>query len=85
MIKKPVVPEHVCPYVDLAIELIENMVVQEDKAWRKSQAIMAIALMEHVRVSAEKLRASSQYWYDKNKREGAKTINKKKSQEPGLV
>jgi hypothetical protein len=24
--------------------------------------------MEHVRVSAEKLRASSQYWYDKSKR-----------------
>jgi len=68
-IKKPVVPEHVCPYLDLAIELVENMVVQEDKAWRKSQAIMAIALMEHVRVSAEKLRASSQFWYDKSKKE----------------
>jgi hypothetical protein len=76
MIKKPVVPEHVCPYVDLAIELIENMVVQEDKAWRKSQAIMAIALMEHVRVSAEKLRASSQFWYDKSKREVKANINK---------
>ena len=76
MIKKPVVPEHVCPYVDMAIELIENMIVQEDKNWRKSQAIMAIALMEHVRVSAEKLRASSQYWYDKGKRE----INK-----PGTI
>jgi hypothetical protein len=36
---------------------------------------MAIALLEHLRVSSEKLRASSQYWYDKNKREGAKTIN----------
>ena len=66
--KKPVVPDHVCPYIDLAIELIEGMTDQEDKAWRKSQAIMAIALMEHVRVSAEKLRASSQYWYDKSKR-----------------
>jgi hypothetical protein len=82
MIKKPVVPEHVCPYVDMAIELIENMVVQEDKAWRKSQAIMTIALLEHLRVSAEKLRASSQYWYDKNKREGGRTINRK-SKEPG--
>jgi hypothetical protein len=68
-IKKPVVPEHVCPYVDMTIELIENMVVQEDKAWRKSQAVMAIALLEHVRVSAEKLRASSQFWYDRNKKE----------------
>jgi hypothetical protein len=76
-IKKPVVPEHVCPYVDMAIELIENMVVQEDKVWRKSQATMAIALIEHVRVSAEKLRASSQFWYDRNKKELVKkSINK---------
>lgn len=82
MIKKPVVPEHVCPYIDLAIELVENMVVQEDKAWRKSQAIIVVALMEHTRVSAEKLRASSQFWYDKSKRE---TLNKKKSNESGLV
>jgi hypothetical protein len=74
-IKKPVVPDHVCPYVDLAIELVENMIDQEDKAWRKSQATMAIALMEHVRVSAEKLRASSQFWYDKSKKETRKTIN----------
>ena len=44
-IKKPVVPEHVCPYVDMAIELIENMIVQEDKSWRKSQGTMAIALL----------------------------------------
>jgi hypothetical protein len=75
-IKKPVVPEHVCPYADLAVELIENMIDQEDKAWRKSQAIMAIALIEHMRVSAEKLRASSQFWYDKNKKELVKPINK---------
>lgn len=77
MIKKPVVPEHVCPYIDLAIELVENMIDQEDKAWRKSQATMAIALMEHARVSAEKLRASSQFWYDKSKKEINKPINKK--------
>jgi hypothetical protein len=76
-IKKPVVPEHVCPYVDMAIELIENMIDQEDKAWRKSQATMAIALIEHMRVSAEKLRASSQFWYDRNKKELVKkSINK---------
>jgi len=75
-IKKPVVPEHVCPYADLAIELIENMIDQEDKTWRKSQATMAIALIEHMRVSAEKLRASSQFWYDKNKKETIKTINR---------
>lgn len=76
MIKKPVVPEHVCPYADLAVELIENMIDQEDKAWRKSQATMAIALVEHMRVSAEKLRASSQHWYDRSKKETIKTINK---------
>jgi hypothetical protein len=76
MIKKPVVPEHVCPYADLAVELIELMIDQEDKVWRKSQATMAIALVEHMRVSAEKLRASSQFWYDKNKKELIKPINK---------
>ena len=48
MIKKPVVPEHVCPYADLAVELIELMIDQEDKAWRKSQATIAIALVEHM-------------------------------------
>jgi hypothetical protein len=71
-IKKPVIPDHVCPYADLAIELIENMIDQEDKAWRKSQATMAIALIEHMRVSAEKLRASSQFWYDRSKKEVVK-------------
>jgi hypothetical protein len=75
-LKKPVVPEHVCPYADLAVELIELMIDQEDKAWRKSQATMAIALVEHMRVSAEKLRASSQFWYDKSKKEMKTTINK---------
>jgi hypothetical protein len=76
-IKKPVVPEHVCPYIDLAIELIENMIDQEDKSFRKSQATAAIALMEHVRISAEKLRASSQFWYDRSKKELVKKpINK---------
>jgi len=83
MIKKPVVPEHVCPYADLAVELIELMIDQEDKAWRKSQATMAIALVEHMRVSAEKLRISSKFWYDKSKREPVKPINRKKSTEPG--
>jgi hypothetical protein len=72
MIKKPVIPEHVCPYVDMAIELIENNIEQEDKNWRLAQATLAIALLEHVRLSAEKLRASSQFWYDKSKREGRK-------------
>jgi hypothetical protein len=75
MIKKPVVPEHVCPYIDMAIELVEEMVDQDDPAWRRSKADLATALLEHVRISAEKLRASSQFWYDKNKREMKKTIN----------
>jgi hypothetical protein len=85
MIKKPVVPEHVCPYVDMALELITDMVEQEDREWRKHQAILATALLEHVRISAEKLRIGGKFWYDKSKRERRKTINKKKSQEPGLV
>ena len=76
MIKKPVVPEHVCPYLDLAVELVENMIDQEDKTWRKSQATMAIALIEHARVSAERLRASSQFWYDRRPKDIPKEIKK---------
>jgi hypothetical protein len=79
MIKKPVIPEHVCPYVDLAIQIVEDMVEQDDKEWRRSQAALTVALLEHLRISAEKLRASSQYWYDKNKRETKKPINTKEN------
>ena len=77
-VKKPVVPEHVCPYVDMALELITDMVEQEDREWRYHQSVLATALLEHVRVSAEKLRISGKFWYEKNKRETRKTINKKK-------
>lgn len=79
MIKKPVVPEHVCPYVDIAVQLVEDMVEQEDKEWRRSQAALMIAVLEHLRVSAEKLRASSQFWYDKSKREMRKNKDSNKS------
>jgi hypothetical protein len=67
--EKPVVPEHVCPYVDMAIELIDNMAEENNREWRAAQAVLATALLEHVRVSAEKLRASSQYWYDKSQKQ----------------
>jgi hypothetical protein len=83
MIKKPVVPEHVCPYVDMALELINDMVEQEDRNWRKHQAELATALLEHVRISAENLRISGKFWYEKSKRESRKSINKGK--EPGPV
>jgi hypothetical protein len=82
MIEKPVVPEHVCPYVDMAIELMEDMVEQDDLKWRRAKADLATALLEHVRLSAEMLRTSSKFWYDKSKRE-SKSINKRK--EPGPV
>ena len=85
MLKKPVVPEHVCPYVDLTIQLIEDMVDQEDREWRRHQAILATALLEHLRISAEKLRIGGKFWYEKSKREARKPINKKKIQEPGTT
>ena len=78
MLKKPVVPEHVCPYVDMALELIEDMVEQDDLKWRRAKADLATALLEHVRLSAELLRTSSKFWYDKSKRETRKPINIKK-------
>jgi hypothetical protein len=75
MIKKPVVPEHVCPYIDMVIELMEEMAEEEDLVWRRAKMTLATALLEHVRHSAELLRTSSKYWHDKSKRD---IINKKK-------
>jgi hypothetical protein len=79
-IKKPVVPEHVCPYINMAIDLITDMVEQEDREWRYHQSVLTLALLEHVRTSAEKLRTSGKFWYEKNKRETRKKINKRKSE-----
>ena len=78
--KKPVVPEHVCPYINMAIDLITDMVEQEDREWRYHQSVLTLALLEHVRTSAEKLRASGKFWYEKSKRESRKKINKRKSE-----
>jgi hypothetical protein len=62
----------------MALELIEDMVEQDDLKWRRAKADLATALLEHVRLSAELLRTSSKFWYDKSKRETRKPINIKK-------
>ena len=70
MVKKlaPIVPEHTCPYIDMAKELIESMVDQEDAVWRKNQGAVVSALLEYVRESNEQLRQCGIYWYEKNKK-----------------
>jgi hypothetical protein len=69
---KPVVPEETCPYIDMALDLIDKSGEQEDKGWRLVQLELAKALIEYVRESNGQLRANSKYWYGKSKR----TINK---------
>ena len=64
----------------MAIELITDMVEQDDREWRYHQSVLTLALLEHVRTSAEKLRASGKFWHEKSKRESRKKINKRKSE-----
>ena len=64
-IKKPVVPDDTCPYIDMAQELIEKISETEDVSWRRDQATLAKALLEYVRESNTRLRDSSKFWYGK--------------------
>lgn len=64
-IKKPVVPDDTCPYIDMAQELIEKISETEDVTWRRDQATLAKALLEYVRESNTRLRDSSKFWYGK--------------------
>jgi len=64
-IKKPVVPDDTCPYIDMAQELIEKISETEDVTWRRDQAVLAKALLEYVRESNTRLRESSKFWYGK--------------------
>ena len=64
-IKKPVVPDDTCPYIDMAQELIEKISETEDVTWRRDQAVLAKALLENVRESNTRLRESSKFWYGK--------------------
>ena len=64
-IKKPVVPDDTCPYIDMAIDLIDKISETEDATWRRDQAVLTKALLEYVRESNTRLRESSKFWYGK--------------------
>ena len=64
-IKKPLVPDDTCPYIDMAQDLIDKIVDSEDITWRRDQAVLAKALLEHIRESNLRLRNSSKFWYAK--------------------
>ena len=63
--KKPTVPDDTCPYIDMVQDLINKIVDSEDLSWRRDQAVLAQALMEHIRESNKRLRDSSKFWYGK--------------------
>jgi hypothetical protein len=67
VIKKPVVPEDTCPYIDMLQDLIDKMTESEDAEHRNDQAVLARALLEYIRESNTRLRASSKYWYGRYK------------------
>lgn len=66
-IKKPLVPDDTCPYIDMAQDLIDKISECEDAGWRRDQATLAKALLEHIRESNTRLRHSSKFWYGKYK------------------
>jgi len=65
VIKKPVVPDDTCPYIDMVQDLLDKIADEEDAGWRREQAVLAKALLEHIRESNTRLRHSSKYWYGK--------------------
>jgi hypothetical protein len=65
VVKKPVVPDDTCPYIDMVQDLLDKITDQEDVSWRRDQAVLAKALLEHIRESNLRLRNSSKYWYGK--------------------
>jgi hypothetical protein len=67
---KPLVPEDTCPYIDMVIEIIDKMELQDDVDWRGEQATLAKTLLEYIRASNDKLRASGKFWYERSKRAG---------------
>jgi len=67
---KPLVPENTCPYIDMVIEIIDKMEDQDNAEWRGEQATLAKSLLEYVRASNDKLRASGKFWYERSKRAG---------------
>jgi hypothetical protein len=67
---KPLVPEITCPYIDMVIQIIDQMEEQDNAEWRGEQAALAKSLPEYVRSSNDKLRASGKFWYERCKRTG---------------
>lgn len=65
VMKKPTVPDDTCPYIDMTQDLIDKIVDSEDITWRRDQAILAKALLEHIRESNLRLRQSGKFWYGK--------------------
>ena len=63
--KLPVVPEDTCPYIDMVMDITDKMSDEEDLEWRNQQMKLVEALLEHIRASNIKLRASGKYWYSK--------------------
>jgi hypothetical protein len=66
--KQPVIPEDTCPYIDTVQELLDKMIDQDDKEWRREQAVLAKALLEYIRASNLGLRQASKYWHGRAKR-----------------
>ena len=67
VVKKPVVPDDTCPYIDMVQDLLDKITDEEDVGWRRDQATLAKALLEHIRESNLRLRHSSIFWYGKYK------------------
>lgn len=67
-IKRPVVPEDTCPYIDMAQDLVISMSTQENAEWRAEQAKLVDALLEYIRDSNHRLRMSSKFWFDRSKK-----------------
>jgi len=66
--KLPVVPEDTCPYIDMVMDLTDKMSDEEDQEWRNQQMKLVHVLLEHIRASNIKLRASGKYWYSKKQK-----------------
>ena len=65
VVKKPVVPDDTCPYIDMVQSLVDKIAEGDDVGWRRDQATLAKALLEHIRESNLRLRNSSKFWYGK--------------------
>jgi hypothetical protein len=65
VVKKPVVPEDTCPYIDMAQDLLDKIAAGDNADLRSDQATLATALLEYIRESNLRLRNSSKFWHDK--------------------